>query len=502
MSLALSRTQDRTSVVSALATLAAGLLGLVIVFLPECRAAVRVWIDSTAYGHCFLIIPIAAFLVWDRRADLSGLRPRPAPALLLLGLPLPFIWLAAERLGIMEGRQLTAMAFVELLFLAVLGPRLFRALSGPLLYLFFLVPFGAFITPALQAFTARFIDIGLTALGIPHFSHDMLIDIAAGTFYVAEACAGLRFLIAAVAFGVFYALLNYRSVGRRAAFIAASVVVPIIANGIRALGIVVTGYLIGSAQAAAADHILYGWLFFSIVMLLLVMAGLPLRESAEAPKAAPVANGSAPRLRPWLAAAAVLLAAAGPGAALALNRSGSPAALTHEPNLVAPAGCKLERRPNATAGQAVFSMPCVNQRWTIMVQALPAGTTAGKLDDARRAAIGPTDPEETTTEPVTDLPPTAGRWQAVISADPAKLAAVAIWLDGEPASGGLRQRLRLAQQSMLGATQPPLLIAITAQASARFSPPDIKQATNELQQILAAQPDLDHEAAGLTGLGN
>jgi len=50
------------------------------------------------------------------------------------------------------------------------------------------------------------------------------------------ATLGLRFLIAAVAFGVFFALLNYRSPGRRVAFIIASVVIPIVANGLRALG--------------------------------------------------------------------------------------------------------------------------------------------------------------------------------------------------------------------------------------------------------------------------
>ena len=502
MSLALSRTQGRISVVPVVAVLAAGVLGLVLLFLPECRAAVRVWIDSTAYGHCFLIIPIAAFLLWDRRARLHGLRPRPTPALLLLGLPLPFVWLAAERVGIMEGRQLAAMAFVELLFLVVLGLRLFWVVSGPLLYLFFLVPFGAFITPALQAFTARFIDAGLTVLGIPHFSHGMLIDIAAGTFYVAEACAGLRFLIAAVAFGVFYALLNYRSTGRRIAFIAASIVVPIVANGIRALSIVVLGHMIGSAQAAAADHILYGWVFFSIVMLLLVAAGLPLRESAKAPRCALVPTGSIPKLRPWLAAAVVALAAVGPGAASALDRRVSLVALTHEPNLIAPEGCAIERLAAGSVGQAVFSIPCASQRWTVVFQMLPAGTTAGKLDDAQRAIIGPIDPEETTIEPIESLAPSAGRWQVVISPNPAKFAAFAIWLGGEPASGGLRQRLRLAQQSVFGATTPPLLIAITAQASARLSPHDKRQAMIELRQILAAQPDLNREAASLTRLGS
>ena len=217
-----------------MAALAVGTLLFGLLFLPECRAAVGVWLVSTAYGHCFLVLPMAAYLVWDRRESLRGLQPRPTPAFALLAVPAAAAWFAAERLGIMEGRQLAALAGLEVLFLTLLGRRVFLALSGPLLFLVFLVPFGAFITPALQSFTAGFIAAGLHLLGIPAYITDLTIEISAGSFYVAEACAGLRFLVAAVAFGVFYALLNYHSPGRRLAFIAASIVVPIVANGARA----------------------------------------------------------------------------------------------------------------------------------------------------------------------------------------------------------------------------------------------------------------------------
>src|ERR1700742_3821081 len=102
---------------------------------------------------------------------------------------------------------------------------MFAALSAPLLYLFFLVPFGAFLTPVLQGFTAHFIDVGLGVLGIPHVVDAYFIEIPEGRFVVAEACAGLRFLIASIAFGVLYACLMYRGIWRRLGFIAASMVV-------------------------------------------------------------------------------------------------------------------------------------------------------------------------------------------------------------------------------------------------------------------------------------
>jgi exosortase len=180
-----------------------GLLLLGGIFHREVAAAVQTWLDSTAYNHCFLVIPIAAYLLWDRRFELCGIAARPWRPALLLGVPLALVWLLAERLGIMEGRQLAAIGFVEVLFLAVLGPRLWWAVAGPLLYLYFLVPFGEFLTPQLQDITTVLVSHGLEVLGVPAYIDGYVIEIPQGTFFIAEACAGLRFLIASIAFGHF-----------------------------------------------------------------------------------------------------------------------------------------------------------------------------------------------------------------------------------------------------------------------------------------------------------
>ena len=265
-----------------LAAAGVGLAVMAALFVPEMRAAVNIWYTSTAFGHCFLVLPIAAWLAWERRGLLTPLEPRPWPIAALLVLPCALGWLFAERLGLMEGRQLTALAMVWVLVLAAFGWRVAAAMAAPLAYLVFLVPFGAFLVPALQDFTAHFIDAGLDLLAIPHYVDAILIEIPEGRFQVAEACAGLRFLIAAIAFGTLYGLLIYRSTWRRLAFIAASIVIPILANGVRALGIVLLGHALGSAQAGVVDHLVYGWLFFSVVILLLILVGLPFRQDEAA----------------------------------------------------------------------------------------------------------------------------------------------------------------------------------------------------------------------------
>ncbi|WP_198372653.1 exosortase A, partial [Roseomonas rosulenta] len=286
-----------------LLALAAALAAWGVVFAPEVAAAVRVWNSSAAYNHCWIILPIAAWLGWQRRPRLAAIVPSPAPMVALVLLPLGLGWVMAERLGIMEGRQLAAVAMAIAMVVAVLGLRFGRAMAGPLAYLVFLVPFGAFTVPTLQRVTARMIEFGLGFTGIPHYVDDIVIEIPAGTFLVAEACAGLRFLIAAIAFGALYAMVMFRSPGRRLLVMVLAVVVPIIANGMRGFGLVMLGHYSGSAAAVDADHVLYGWLFFSIVLLLLILAGLPFRQDAAAPAALP------PPRRPAVPRPAVAFAA-------------------------------------------------------------------------------------------------------------------------------------------------------------------------------------------------
>jgi exosortase A len=264
------------------AAIALGLLALGFAFRQEAVSAVRVWDESTAYNHCFLILPISLYLIWERRDALLARAPQATAWPVLAMVPVALVWLFAAEAQIMEGRQLAAMTLFQLFLLAVLGFRVWRVSAFAFLYLYFLVPSGAFLTAPMQDFAARFAVRGVQLLGIPVYSNGLDIEVPGAAFTVAEACAGLRFLIASVALGTLYGYTMYRSWRRRATFIAVSIVVPIIANGLRVLGIVVLGYILGNAEAAVADHLIYGWVFFSLVSITLILLGLPFRQDVPA----------------------------------------------------------------------------------------------------------------------------------------------------------------------------------------------------------------------------
>ncbi len=502
---------DRAVLRDAAPALAAGILVLGLLFRQEGAAAIEVWDSSTAYNHCWFVLPIALYMAWDRRHTLGGLQIRPIPWVGLLAIPGVVAWMAAERLGIMEGRQLVAMSFVQLMFLAVLGWRLWWALCAPLLYLYFMVPFGAFLTPWLQGFTRDFTLAGLTIVGIPFYADDFLIETPSGRYFVAEACAGLRFLIASIAFGVLYSVLIYRSYTRRTLFIVASIIIPVIANGFRALGIVVLGSILGSAEAAAADHILYGWLFFSIVILLLIAAGMPFRQDQAPlpPPAAPQAPLPGARLQAGLATLIILAFATSAATASAwLDGRAAPVAATPALQLADAAGCVATApatvQPPGTPGardprgaRTMQDFACGPLSLTVTLQTFSTRTNPEAITLARRA-LAREEIEDIEFGALAVPGATPDRWRLAIGNKESTMVATALWIEGEPSRGGLGERIRQARNSVQGATDAPVLMAVAVHfPNSPLVPREREFAQRMLAAFLAAQSNLGPQVTAI-----
>jgi EpsI family protein len=136
-----------------------------------------------------------------------------------------------------------------------------------------MVPFGQGLIPVLQDFTAAFAVRVLRLLEIPVFLDGVLIAIPSGLFEVAEACAGLRFLIANVVIALLFCYVSFRRPWKWIVFIIISIVIPIIANAFRATAIILIAYWTNNEYAAGVDHIVYGWVFFAVIMISLLAIG-------------------------------------------------------------------------------------------------------------------------------------------------------------------------------------------------------------------------------------
>lgn len=239
---------------------------------------VAIWIRSETYAHGFLIAPFSIYMIWKRRTILATLRHHPDYRALLILAGLGVGWLLASAANVLVVEQYALVAMVPVIVWVMLGFQVFSTIIFPLAYLLFAVPFGEALIPPLIDFTADFTVSALQATGIPVYREGSYFSIPSGNWSVVEACSGVRYLIASVTLGTLYAYLTYHSISRRLIFIAFSIVVPIIANGIRAYLIVMTGHLSDMQLAVGVDHLVYGWIFFGLVMLLLFWIGSFWRE--------------------------------------------------------------------------------------------------------------------------------------------------------------------------------------------------------------------------------
>ncbi len=239
---------------------------IVLTFRSDVRDLVQIWWNSTTFGHCLFIGPVIAWLVWQRRAELAQLTPTgwwPGLALIAIG---GFGWLMGDAASVGFARQLGLVMMLQGAVVTILGPNVGRGLLFPLAYAFFFVPFGEGLEPPLQTVTVAIVMPLLHLVGVPAVVDGVLIHAGRYYFEVAEACSGAKFVIAMVAFGVLVANLCFVSWKRRAVFLIVSVVVPVIANGFRAFGTIWAANLTSIEAATGFDHIVYGWVFFALVM--------------------------------------------------------------------------------------------------------------------------------------------------------------------------------------------------------------------------------------------
>ena len=295
------------------AALAALILLALIAFRADIAEMVLVWWIYPTYSHAFLILPISLWLVWEKRARLRELRPV-AERHALWALPVTlFVWWMGELSTINELKQFAIVALVVTVTFAMLGRRIFELIWFPVLYLFFLVPTGQYLIAPMQRFATEFTDYGLKLLNIAHYTHGTFIELTNGAFEVAEACAGLRFMIATVALGLIFAYITYRKWYKVALFLLACVIVPLIGNGLRVLGIIVLAHYTNNEYGAGADHVVYGWGFNIAILLVLFLLGSFFRDPIidQAPtNVLPAETDSLSRLWGVFAAAAILTLAA------------------------------------------------------------------------------------------------------------------------------------------------------------------------------------------------
>ncbi len=238
-------------------------------FFDTWQSMVTIWYNSSSYNQCFLIAPISVWLCWSQRSTYLKIVPEISWLALIALILNGFLWVVADSISVQLVKQLAVIGMLISGFWMILGNRVTSKIMFPLSYLFFMVPVGSDLIAPLMEFTATFSVKLLRLSGLSVLREGMNLTLTSGNWTVAEACSGINYLIASVSLGFVYAYITFTSYWKRALFLLLAVIIPILANGVRAYLIVMLGHFSNMTLAVGVDHIIYGALFFGLIMLLL-----------------------------------------------------------------------------------------------------------------------------------------------------------------------------------------------------------------------------------------
>ena len=266
---------DRRFFIYAALALVAGLFA---VYFPILRNMINHWSASPDYQHGFLIVPLALWFAYERRWDLED-APIKGSWWGLLPMSIGLLSLSIGRLGteLMTMRAAFVFALIGIVLLA-LGREIFKVLAFPLFFLFLMVPLPQSLVNTiafpLQIIAAKAAVLSLQEIGIPALVEGNIIHLARSELFVADACSGLRSLMALVTLGVVFAhFFKPGTLWVQALLVASTIPIAIAVNSVR---VALTGFLahhLGTEVATGAIHDFQGLITFGMAFFILLGEG-------------------------------------------------------------------------------------------------------------------------------------------------------------------------------------------------------------------------------------
>lgn len=256
-----------------------------LLYAPVLKHLVEQWWTDPDYGHGFFIPLFSGYVLWRERnrwikslvepSNFGLLVMVGAVALLLLGS------LGAELF--LSRTSLLVLLAGMILFLAGWG--VLRAVSFPLGYLIFMIPFPEIIynqiTFPLQLLASRLATFCLELVQVPVLRDGNVLIFSNYSLAVVEACSGIRSLMTLISLAVAYGYFLERR--RWVRYLLASLMVPvaIVSNAIRIMGAGVMAHRFGPAAAEGFLHAFSGWVIFVVALTLMFGCHWILRHIAK-----------------------------------------------------------------------------------------------------------------------------------------------------------------------------------------------------------------------------
>jgi len=247
---------------------------ILVVYWDVVTGLTRQWATDQDYSHAFLVPPLAAYFAYQRRARLQSAAVRPTAAGLLVvaaGLITFAAGVAAADLFLARVSLLPVIAGCVLF---LFGFDHIRILAFPLAFLLLMIPLPAIVfndvTLPLQLLASQAGELVLRAAGIPVLRDGNVLELVGLRLEVAEACSGIRSLLALITFAITVGQFGSSSTLRVCVLIIATLPIAIATNAARVAGTGLAAHVWGPVAAQGFLHTASGAIAFAGAVLTLV----------------------------------------------------------------------------------------------------------------------------------------------------------------------------------------------------------------------------------------
>jgi exosortase len=249
--------------------------GWLAVFWPVYPELVHTWLTHSNNSHGILVPLISAFFAWNKREELSRAATRSSYWGGIILAASMAVYVIAYTGQVAVATRLMIVTSLIGLVLFNYGREVFGILKFPLIYLVFMVPVPvsiySLVAFPLQLFATKVSHFLISLVQIPVYREGNMLYFVQTQLEVAQACSGLRSMMAFVMLSVLFAYLIDRGWGKRILLVASAIPLAIFANIVRVTGTGILAHFYGGDVARGFLHEFSGLAVFAFGFVLMFL---------------------------------------------------------------------------------------------------------------------------------------------------------------------------------------------------------------------------------------
>jgi len=251
-------------------------------FFPVWKNLINLWLNSDDYSHGFFIVPLALYIIWQKKDKLSAL-PIEGSWIGFLVSFLALLFFLIGYIGYIETlKSLSMILFIAGSIAFLFGFSILKELMFPICILLFMIPVPSQIFAAatihLQLFVSAVSAHLVSILGVPLYREGNVIHLPEQTLQVVQACSGMRSLFSLLTLSAVFGYLTLRSNLLRTLLFCSGFPIAVFVNIIRVALLISFIHFLDIDLTKGTLHTVFGLgIFFLALALLFIIKELFIR---------------------------------------------------------------------------------------------------------------------------------------------------------------------------------------------------------------------------------